>query len=47
MVLEELGTTTARLRDGRYDHIIHLVTAANGAEEYYTLEQAGQASGTV
>ena len=42
MVLEELGTTTARLRDGRYDHIIHLVTAANGAEPFYSLEQAGQ-----
>jgi len=41
MVLEDLGTTTARLRDGRYDHVIHLVTAANGAEQFYTLEQAG------
>jgi len=41
MVLEDLGTTTARLRDSRYDHVIHLVTAANGAEQYYTLEQAG------
>lgn len=40
MVLEELGTTTARLRDGRYDHVIHLVTAANGAEQYYSLVQA-------
>ena len=26
------------LRDGRYDGILHLVTAACGAEEYYTLE---------
>jgi hypothetical protein len=26
------------LRDDRYDQIIHLVTAANGAEEFYTLE---------
>ncbi|CAF0706425.1 unnamed protein product [Brachionus calyciflorus] len=26
------------LRDNRYDQIIHLVTAANGAEQYYTLE---------
>ena len=41
MVLEELGTTTARLRDSRYDHVIHLVTAAHGAEQHYTLEQAG------
>ena len=41
MVLEDLGTTTARLRDSRYDHVIHLVTAAHGAEQHYTLEQAG------
>jgi len=40
MVLEELGTTTARLRDGRYDHVVHLVTAANGAEKFYSLQQA-------
>lgn len=26
------------LRDNRYDQIIHLVTAANGAEQFYTLE---------
>ncbi|CAJ1408797.1 unnamed protein product, partial [Effrenium voratum] len=40
MVQEKLGTTTARLRDRRYDHVIHLVTAANGAEKFYTLQQA-------
>eukprot|EP00928_Gymnodinium_smaydae_P038355 TRINITY_DN26477_c0_g1_i1.p1 TRINITY_DN26477_c0_g1~~TRINITY_DN26477_c0_g1_i1.p1 ORF type:complete len:475 (-),score=94.50 TRINITY_DN26477_c0_g1_i1:149-1573(-) len=39
-VLERLGTTMTRLRDRRYDFVVHLVTAANGAEEYYTLEQA-------
>lgn len=26
------------LRDGRYDGILHLVTAACGAEEHYSLE---------
>jgi len=26
------------LRDKRYDSIIHLVTAADGAESFYTLE---------
>jgi predicted ATPase len=41
MVLKELGTTTARLRDDRYDHIIHLASAANGAESFYTLQQHG------
>jgi len=40
MVQEKLGTTTARLRDRRYDHVIHLVTAAIGAEQFYTLTQA-------
>lgn len=25
------------LRDNRYDQIVHLVTAANGAEQFYTL----------
>jgi hypothetical protein len=26
------------LRDNRYDQIVHLITAANGAEQFYTLE---------
>jgi len=39
-VLEELGTTTARLRDSRYDYVIHLVSAAKGAESFYSLAQA-------
>jgi hypothetical protein len=26
------------LYDGRYDNIIHLETAAKGAEEYFTLD---------
>lgn len=26
------------LRDNRYDQVVHLVTAANGAEQFYTLE---------
>lgn len=39
-VLETLGTTTGRLRDRRYDLVVHLVTAANGAEQFYTLVQA-------
>lgn len=46
MVQEALGTTTARLRDRRYDYVIHLVTAANGAEKFYTLQQAEGADGT-
>jgi len=26
------------LRDNRYDQIIHMVSAANGAEEFYSTE---------
>ena len=34
-VLDELGTGEVELRDG-YDAVFHLVTAAKGAEEFYT-----------
>lgn len=36
-VLEFLGCTEVELRDG-YDAVFHLVSAAKGAEEFYTLE---------
>ena len=36
-VFEELGTTEVRLRDS-YDAVFHLVTAAKGAEQFYTTE---------
>ncbi|CAB0019456.1 unnamed protein product [Nesidiocoris tenuis] len=32
------GWNNVELRDNRYDHIIHLVSAAKGAEDFYTLE---------
>lgn len=32
---DDLGVTTAQLRDNRYDAVIHMVTAADGAEEFY------------
>jgi CYTH domain-containing protein/predicted ATPase len=35
-LLDEQGWTAAQLRDRRYDAVIHLVTAAQGAEEFYT-----------
>ena len=35
--LKELGTTEVKLRDN-YDAVFHLVTAANGAKEFYTHE---------
>ena len=36
-LLDEYGWNTVNLRDKRYDGVIHLVTAADGAEEFYTL----------
>lgn len=36
-ILSNMGSTEVQLRDQRYDAVIHLVTAADGAEEFYTL----------
>ena len=37
-IMQETGWTTNFICNERYDMTIHLVTAANGAEEFYTLE---------
>lgn len=37
-VMDERGTDIVTLRDHRYDACFHMVTAADGAEAYYTLE---------
>src|SRR5262245_52118086 len=34
-LLREMGLGVVELRDQRYDAVIHLVTAAEGAEEFY------------
>lgn len=36
--MAESNTDVVQLRDNRYNAIFHLVTAADGAESYYTLE---------
>lgn len=36
IIFNETGWTKDLLRDKRYDLVIHLVTAAKGAEEFYT-----------
>jgi len=46
MVLDQLGLTEAEVRDRRYDAVIHMVTAAQGAEKYYTLAQEDGEEGT-
>ena len=35
-ITRSVGTTTTELRDHRYDAVLHLVSAADGAEEFYT-----------
>jgi len=37
VLLDENGYNLVNLRDKRYDAVIHLVTAADGATEFYTL----------
>ena len=36
------GLNYVDLRDNRYNQIVHMVSAANGAEEFYTLEVSMQ-----
>ncbi|VDN35869.1 unnamed protein product, partial [Gongylonema pulchrum] len=36
-ILEELNLDQFSLREDRYDQIVHMTTAADGAAEYYTL----------
>ena len=35
-ILDETGWSTIQLRDRRYEAVIHLVTCADGATEFYT-----------
>jgi hypothetical protein len=43
-LLNDLGDlTTVQIRDNRYDAILHLATAADGAPEFYTTMVDGQA----
>ena len=37
-ILQALGTNEIDLRDKRYHQVIHMVTAANGAEKFYSLD---------
>lgn len=33
--MHDLGLNVAQIRDGRYDAVLHMVTAADGAKEHY------------
>ena len=35
-ITHDVGTSTQELRDKRYDAVLHLVSAADGAEQFYT-----------
>lgn len=37
-MLKELNLDEVAIRDNRYDCVLHLVTAAKGAEAFYSLE---------
>lgn len=41
-IISSLGYTTHQLRDERYDAILHLVSAADGAEQFYTTSNNAQ-----
>jgi len=39
-ILEATGLDEVEIRDNRYDQVIHMVSAAMGAEQFYTLENS-------
>lgn len=41
-ITKAVGVTTADLRDSRYDAVLHLVSAADGAEQFYTTSTNAQ-----
>ena len=45
-LLDETGWSTIHLRDKRYEAVIHMVTAADGADEFYTDETLTTRLGT-
>ena len=38
ILINEYGINIKKIRDERYDLVIHLSTAADGAEKFYTLQ---------
>ncbi len=41
-IVAELGYTSVQLREKRYDAVLHLVSAADGAEQFYTTSNNAQ-----
>lgn len=36
--MDQCGYDSIRLRDARYDQVVHMMTAASGAENFYQLD---------
>ena len=45
-LMDKLGMSVVELRDARYDAVVHMSTAADGAEHYYTLSNNAARSET-
>ena len=43
-ILDETGWSTIQLRDKRYEAVVHLMTAAEGAEEFFCQESTTSSS---
>lgn len=39
-ILDETGWSTIQLRDRRYEAVIHLMTAAEGAEQFFQTQKS-------
>ena len=37
-LMDDLGVTIVQIRENRYDAVIHMVTAADGAEDFYATQ---------
>jgi hypothetical protein len=42
-LMDDMGVSTVQIRDNRYDAVIHMVTAADGAESFYVTQNQGEA----
>ena len=45
-IMESCGYDDSfQLRDARYDQVVHMMTAANGAEDFYQLDNPARSEG--
>lgn len=41
-LMDDMGVSMVQIRDNRYDAIIHMVTAADGADQFYESLESGE-----